>query len=206
MNVKDAIQQRRSIKSYDPAYKMSEAEVNELLSLAILSPTAFNIQHWRLVNVTDPAIRQQIREVAWDQAQVTDASMLLVLCADTKAWAKDTWAKDTKRYWENSPSEFQDFIIPAIQGYYEGRESVQRDEALRSSGIIAQTLMLAAKSMDLDTCPMDGFDFDAVAKIINLPEDHLIAHFVVVGKAAEEAKPRGGQLPLSEVVFENTFS
>jgi len=58
MNVKDAIQQRRSIKSYDPAYKMSEAEVNELLSLAILSPTAFNIQHWRLVNVTDPAIRQ----------------------------------------------------------------------------------------------------------------------------------------------------
>jgi len=122
MNVKDAIEQRRSIKSYDSSYKMSDEEVNELLSLAILSPTAFNIQHWRLVNVTDPAIRQQIREVAWDQAQVTDASMLLD--------------------WENSPSEFQDFIIPAIQGYYEGRESVQRDEALRSSGIIAQTLML----------------------------------------------------------------
>ncbi len=200
MNVKDAIEQRRSIKSYDSSYKMSDEEVNELLSLAILSPTAFNIQHWRLVNVTDPAIRQQIREVAWDQAQVTDASMLLVLCADTKAWAKDT-----KRYWENSPSEFQDFILPAIQGYYEGRESVQRDEALRSSGIIAQTLMLTAKSMGLDTCPMDGFDFDAVAKIINLPEDHLIAQFVVVGKAAEEAKPRGGQLPLSEVVFENSF-
>ena len=52
---------------------------------AILAPTAFNIQNWRFVRVTDPEQRKAIRAVAWDQAQVTDASELLVLCLDIKA-------------------------------------------------------------------------------------------------------------------------
>ena len=69
----------------------------------------------------------------------------------------------------------------------------------------AMTLMLAAKEMGYDTCPMDGFDFDAVGKLINLPADHVPVMFVVVGKPLEAAKPRSGQLPLNEVVIYNRF-
>jgi nitroreductase len=65
--------------------------------------------------------------------------------------------------------------------------------------------MLAAKEMGYDTCPMDGFDFDAVAKLLNLPSDHTPAMFVVVGKALTEAQPRGGQLTMEEVVIKNKF-
>ena len=92
-----------------------------------------------------------------------------------------------------------------IGQYYNGREQVQRDEAMRSCGMAAQTLMLAAKEMGYDTCPMDGFDFDAVAKLLNLPEDHIPTMFVVVGKALQEAPPRGGQLNMDEVVIYNKF-
>jgi hypothetical protein len=52
---------------------------------------------------------------------------------------------------------------------------------------------------------MDGFDFDAVSKLINLPEDHVVAMFVAIGKKAREAWPRGGQLLMNEVVVENRF-
>ncbi len=76
---------------------------------------------------------------------------------------------------------------------------------MRSCGFAAQTIMLAAKSMGYDTCPMEGFDYDKVGKLIRLPTDHIITMMVVVGKAAKPANPRGGQLPLSEVVFENKF-
>ena len=69
----------------------------------------------------------------------------------------------------------------------------------------AQTLMLAAKSMGYDSCPMDGFDYDAVGKLINLPEDHVVAMFVVIGKGTKDAWPRPGQLPMSDVVIENSF-
>lgn len=201
MNVKEAIERRRSVKHYDPNHKMSEAEIDELLSLAVLSPTAFNIQNWRFVAVTDSHLRKEIREASWDQAQVTDASLLIIVCADLKAWEKEP-----ARYWETAPDAVKSFLLPSIDQYYRDNEAFQQDEAMRSCGMAAQTIMLAAKSMGYDTCPMDGFDFDEVGKLINLPDDHVISMFVVVGKPLEPAKDRGGQLPLDEVVIRERFA
>jgi nitroreductase len=196
----NAIKQRRAVKSFDPEHKLSKSDEEQLLQLAMLSPTAFNIQNWRFVVVKGQELRKKIRAVAWDQAQVTDASLLIILCADLKAWEKKP-----SRYWKNAPETVQEFMVPAIGQYYAGNETVQRDEAMRSCGIAAQTLMLTAKAMGLDSCPMDGFDFDAVGKLINLPDDHVISMFVVVGKALQEAMPRGGQLSMEEVVIIDGF-
>lgn len=200
MNVSEAIEARRAVKAFDPEHRMSQAEIDRLMGLAMLAPTAFNIQNWRFLLVTDPALRQQIRGVAWNQAQVTDASLLIILTADIKSWEKEP-----QRYWRLAPQATQDYLVPAIDQYYRGREQVQRDEAMRSCGIAAQTLMLAAKEMGYDTCPMDGFDFDAVGKLVNLPADHAIAMFVAVGKATQPAYPRGGPLAMNEVVIHNHF-
>ena len=201
MRTVDAIRSRRSIKHYDENHEMSEEEVNELLSLAILSPSAFNIQNWRFVVVTDTALRKKIREVAWDQAQVTDTSLFIILCADLKSWEKQPG-----RYWVNAPTEVQEFMLPAIDEYYRGKDQVQRDEAMRSCGIAAQTLILAAKSMGYDSCPMDGFDYEKVGELIKLPDDHVIAMFVAIGKGTKEAWPRPGQLELDEVVIKDSFT
>jgi nitroreductase len=201
MDTITAIESRRGVKHYDPAHRMTEEEVNKLMSLAMLSPTAFNIQNWRFLIVQDPELRKQIRAAAWDQAQVTDASLLIVLCADTKSWEKDP-----ARYWKDAPEPVRNYLVPAIGQYYNGREQTQRDEAMRSCGIAAQTIMLAAKAMGYDTCPMDGFDFDAVAKIIKLPADHVITMFVAVGKGIKPAWPRPGQVTMDEVVKYDTFA
>lgn len=200
MNVKMAIESRRSVKGFDPAHHMSEAEVRELLSLAMLAPTAFNIQNWRFVVVDDPALRQEIRKAAWDQSQVTDASLLLVLCADLK-----TWEKNPERYWHNVDAPVRDFIVGAIHPYYAGHAQVQRDEAMRSCGLAGMALMLAAKEMGYDSCPMDGFDFDAVGKLIQLPDDHVISFMLAVGRGIRPPFPRGGQLALDEVMVHNRF-
>jgi nitroreductase len=200
MNVNQAIVERRSVKAYDPHHKMTEQEMSALMSLAMLSPTAFNIQNWRFILVTDPVLRQQIRAVSWNQAQVEEASLLIVLTADLNAWAKQP-----ERYWQNAPKAASDILVPMIGHYYENNLQVQRDEAMRSCGMAAMTIMLAAKEMGYDTCPMDGFDFDAVGKLLNLPADHTPSMFVVVGKALKEASPRGGQLAMDEVVVYNKF-
>jgi nitroreductase len=76
---------------------------------------------------------------------------------------------------------------------------------MRSCGIAGQTIMLAAKAMGYDSCPMIGFDPIQVSELINLPEDHVIGFMISVGKATEPARPRGGQLPLEEVVIQNKF-
>ena len=94
-----------------------------------------------------------------------------------------------------------------MASFYENAgEGVQRDEVMRSCGIAAQTLMLAAKSMGYDSCPMIGFDPEQVAKLIALPGDHVVGMLLVIGKALKPARPRGGQLPKDEVVITDRFS
>lgn len=200
MHVTEAIETRRAVKAFDPEHRMTQAEIDRLMGLAMLAPTAFNIQNWRFVLVMDPALREAIRAVSWGQAQVTDASLLIVLTADLKAWEKDP-----HRYWRLADKPVQDYLVPAIDQYYRGRAEVQRDEAMRSCGIAAQTLMLAARGMGYDSCPMDGFDFEAVGRLINLPADHAIAMFVAVGKALQPAFPRSGPLAMAEVVVRDRF-
>jgi nitroreductase len=95
--------------------------------------------------------------------------------------------------------------VPAIDGYYRDQPDVQRDEVIRSCGIAGQTIMLAAKAMGYDSCPMDGFDFAKVGEIIKLPDDHRIAFMIAVGKGTKEPWPKPGQLSYDEVVITDTF-
>ncbi|MBL9152345.1 MAG: nitroreductase family protein [Verrucomicrobiales bacterium] len=201
MNIIDAIHARRAIKHYDPEHRLTDDEVRTLLTAAMQAPTAFNVQHWRFVVVSDAELRRQIRAVAWDQAQVTDASLLIVMCAD-----RDAWKKEPVRYWRDAPEPVRDFLVPAIGSYYEGREQVQRDECMRSCGLAGMAIMLAAKGLGYDSCPMDGFDFDAVAKLIGLPDDHVISFMIAVGKGTQPAWPKPGQLSYDEVVIQNRFA
>jgi nitroreductase len=200
MNTIDAIRSRRSVKHYDPQHEMTEEEIDQLMSLSLLSPTAFNIQNWRFLIVKDKALREEIKEVSWNQTQVTEASLLIILCADLNAYNNNP-----ERYWRNAPDDVKEVLVPAIGAYYSGNNQTQRDEAMRSCGIAAQTIMLAAKAMNYDSCPMDGFDFDAVARLINLPDDYIISMFVVVGKGIQEPWPRPGQLPVEEIYTVDRF-
>ena len=102
MDLFEAINSRRAIKHYDPDHEMSEEEIEQLLTLAIQSPTSFNIQHWRFVVVRDPELRKQIRANGNDQAQMTDASLLIVMTGDVKAWQKEP-----QRYWRNARSAWR---------------------------------------------------------------------------------------------------
>ncbi len=200
LTVSEALETRRAIKHFDPEHQMPEDTFTTLMQYALYSPTAFNLQHWRLVRIQDRAQRQAIREAAWDQAQVTEASELLVLCFDHKAWEKNPG-----KYWQGAPAEVQEFMLPAIHNYYDGREQVQRDEGMRSCGMIAMSLMLMARSLGYDSCPMDGFDYEAVAKLIKLPTDHAICMMLAIGKKTAEPWPRPGQLSLDEVLARNHF-
>jgi len=201
MDTFDAIYQRRAIKHFDPEHQLTNEEENKILEAAIQAPTSFNIQHWRFVIVRDPALRQRIRtEFGNDQAQMTDASLLIVMTADTMAWAKEPG-----RYWQNAPQEVCDLLVNWMGPFHEGREWLQRDEAQRSIGLAMQTIMLSAKAMGYDSCPMIGFDIDKVAELINLPDDHVMGPMVAIGKKTKESWPKPGQLPLNQLVFENSF-
>jgi nitroreductase len=200
MTTIETIESRRSIKHFDPEHIMPEADLAELIRVTKLAPSSFNMQNYRLVAVQDKALKAEIRAAAWDQAQVSDASVLFVMCADLNAHLTDP-----SIYWGHAPQPVQDILGPMVKPFYEGKDRLIRDEAVRSSSLAGMTLMLAAHAKGYDSCPMIGFDTDAVAKLINLPADHMISFLIPVGKKTQPAWDRGPRLPDSNVVIHDRF-
>ncbi|MCC5788897.1 MAG: nitroreductase family protein [Opitutales bacterium] len=198
MKVSEALLKRRSIKAYDTEITLSEDEIRTLLSLALETPSSFNIQHWRLCAVTDPGVRKQISEAAWNQAHLREAPLVVAIAADPKAW------KDAERYWRNSSPEVQAKMAGMIRQFYQ-EERLQRDEAIRSGSLLAMSLMLAATERGWDTCPMIGFDPVKVKQILAMPEDWIPVMLVTVGKGVKPAHPKSGQMPYEEIVFRDSF-
>jgi len=200
MNTIKAIQKRRSIRHFDPTHKITEVEIEELIKLAMLSATSYNIQHWKFLVIDDLKLRTQLREVSFGQSQITNASALVIVCTDTKAWEKDM-----SRKWENVNDEIRSFMVSRSKEFYLGKEQLQRDEAIRSASFATQTLLLAAISKGYDTGIMIGYEPDKVGELIKLPQGFIISNFVVIGKGIEAELPRGGQLPVEEVMLKNRF-
>ena len=201
MNVKETIEARRSVKHYDPDHVMPEEDLAELIRLTKLAPSSFNMQNYRILVVRDAEVRQQIRAAAWDQPQVTDASVLFILCADLTAHQENP-----STYWAHAPQEVQDILGPMIQPFYEGKDTLIRDEAMRSSALAGMILMLAAKDMGYDSCPMIGFDGKKVAELINLPQHYALSFMIPVGKQAQPGWERGDRLPDDRVVAYDKFA
>ncbi|MEN8254262.1 MAG: nitroreductase family protein [Verrucomicrobiota bacterium] len=200
MNDDAVIQNGCTIKHFDPDHKITKKTRDKLLSTALLSLKSFKVRNWHFVVVDDPEQRKWIREASWSQAQITDASMLIILCTDLNAWEQEPL-----HCWHPSPESLREFMVPTIQQYYNGLDPMQRDEVMRSCGIAAEALMLSAQSVGYDACPLDGFDADAVGELINLPENHAVCMFVAIGKSIGDALPREDKLPMEEVVVTDSF-
>lgn len=200
MDVFTAIAARRAVKHFDPSHRMREDEIARLIEAAMQAPTSFNIQHWRFVLLRDPGLRKQVRALGNDQAQMTDASLLVLMTADVAAWKKNP-----ARYWVNAPKAVGEILVNWIAPFHEGKPQLQRDEAQRSIGMAMATLMLAAQELGYDSCPMIGFDHDAVARLVRLPADHCIGPMVAIGKRTKDPWPKPGQLPRSEVTVVDRF-
>lgn len=200
ITTEEAIRQRRAVKHFDPSHKMTAAEEARIFELAQQAPSSFNIQHWRIVKIESVEQRQKLRAAAWDQAQVTDCSLMLVLCADTKAWEKDP-----ARYWQTKPDDLRQATVKAITDFYKDRDWLARDEAMRSVGLMGQTIMLAAKDMGYDSCPMIGCDIDAVGQVVNLPDGYVLGMMIAIGKGITSAREKGGFLPLPEILVTDRF-
>ena len=201
MNITEAIEARRSVKNFDPEHIIPEKDLAELIRLTKLAPSSFNMQNYRLLVVRDKEIRRQIRNVAWDQAHVTDASALFILCADLTAHQEDA-----SLYWSHAPLEVQHILGPMIKPFYEGNDRLIRDEAIRSTGLAGMTLMLAAKGLGYDSCPMIGFDADKVAELIELPSHYALSFMIPIGMQTQTGWDRGPRLSDDIVISYDRFS
>jgi len=199
MEFLDIVQQRRSVKSYDPEKTISDAELKELFDEVVLSPSSFNLQHWTFIAVKDSGQKKLLKEAAWGQQQVEDCSVAILVCGKLDAY------KDAPQIYKDAPKEVQEGLLPMINNFYEGKEQLQRDEAIRSASLAAMTLMYAAKNRGWATGPMIGFDPVAASKLLNLTKAYIPVMLLVLGYQKKAPRPRDYRRPGEEIVRFNTL-
>ncbi|QLE55154.1 nitroreductase family protein [Nostoc sp. TCL26-01] len=206
LDVPSAIVQRRSIKTFktDP---IAPDLLKQLVELTVAAPSSFNVQAWRIILVQDEAKRAALAAAAWNQKQVAEAPVTFVFAADANAGEKDltpifeialenkAWNEGTVNYFKSSIPQFQ-----------AGLGDKRREYAIKDAIIASTHLVLAAESLGLSTCFMNGWIEDKVKEVIGAADepDLAIAVLVPVGYAAEP-RLNPGRLPLSHNVFVDTI-
>ncbi len=202
LDVPTAIAQRRAIKSFK-ADPIAPDLLKQLVELTVAAPSSWNLQDWRIVLVQDEAQKAALASAAWNQPQITQAPVTFVFAADVVAWQNgrtpvfeqalqnNAWTEQTVSYFKTQVPQFQEAL-----------GDKNREYAIKDAIIAATHLMLAAESLGLASCPMNGWLEDQVKAVIGAENDPdlAIALLVPIGYAAEPRKD-AGRLPLSANVF-----
>lgn len=206
LSVEEAVQQRRSIRSFK-ADPVPEEAVRQMLEAARLAPSGTNRQPWRFIVVTDAAERKKLRQMCWDQAFIEEAPVVFVCCADLAAYSRDI---TKKRY-----QQFVDYgVLETLSGELKGTDywkaQFEQEEkglgafltpAVSNTFIAIEHMVLTATALGLGTCWVGAVsDMDGMRSNFGLPPTVVIAAILPAGypRAVPQPRPR---LSLSEILL-----
>ena len=195
LNVREAAEQRRSIRAYEPV-AIPREDMEEILDVVRRAPSAFNVQPWRFVVVETPELKERLAAAAFNQRQVHSAPAVVVLYTDMKGSLEKL---DAIVHPGMSPEQ-QEATQRTIRNMFAKQSEDERETWAQGQGYIALGyLLLAAEARGYQTSPMAGFDLAAVKALLNLPENVRIPALVAIGRGAEEGFPQH-RLPLESIL------
>ncbi|MEK7331841.1 MAG: nitroreductase family protein [Nitrospirota bacterium] len=204
MDVIQAIKERRSINFFETGKELSDDKIRELLEIANLAPSSFNLQPWRVVVVRSAERKKVLKQCAFNQPKVEEASAVLIMIADPDAVEAnvermlDSWQK--LGYMK---PDMRETYKGMTQNLYGTVDSLRRKFfAIKNTALFAMNIMIAAKGIGLETHPMDGFDEDFIKKEFNIPPDKIIPMLIAVGylKTGITLLPRAFRRDIKEFV------
>ena len=182
LTVREAAERRRSIRRYEP-YPIPEGDLEEILRVTGLAPSAFNLQPWRFVIVRTPELKERLAVAAYDQPQVRSAPAVIVLYTDMR---------DTLEHVDEVLHPGMDAAKRAAAREGVLRPFLAKSEAEREGwgaeqGHIALGyLLLAAEAHGYRTSAMAGFDGDEVKRLLGLPGHVRVPALIAIGHGAED--------------------
>lgn len=197
----ELVKERRSANNFLSDYHITQHELNEILGLVKLAPSAFNLQHTNYVAVLDEGTKERLQQVANGQYKVKSSSAVIIVLGDKKAFQQAPKIYEGLKLLGIVNKQEYEYMVNDTISFYESRgEKFHRDEAIRNASLSAMLFMLAAKEKGWDTCPMIGFDPDAVKEVLNIGEQYEVVMMITLGKEkVESRKPRGYRKPVGEI-------
>jgi len=189
---------------------IDQSTLDTIFKTATLAPSGYNLQPWEFLALRDKETKQALKEVAYDQDHVVNADTTVVILGNTDLMAHaeavfDDWL--AKEYIPNE--DVQAALLNNVEAMAEMPEVERRIWATRSTSLAAMTLMYAAWEHGVASCPMEGFDANAVSEVFEIPDSYEPVMLVTLGYPIDEApdieNERKGRRPIEEVVHYETF-
>jgi len=199
LEFKNLAKARRTARSYDAGIDISDADVKGIIRLASYSPSAFNLQHWRFVVTRDESVKSDLYEYCYFQKQIVECSAVITVCGNLSAHL------EAKSIYEDQPSEVKNKFIPMIDAIYSTDPTLQRDEVMRSGGLVSMSIMYAAKNEGWSTGPMIGFDPKKVSLRLNLEENIIPVMMLTLGKPKNAEEVRAHRYRVEELIHYETY-
>jgi nitroreductase len=207
MDFKQVIEQRRSINFFDPDRDVPDNLLQAMVELAAKAPSGFNLQPWSLIVLRDMESKKKLQEQAWKQPKVSEAPVTLIVLADMDGWKFENPFVE-KNFQEmvkagDMSEDQKEWFANATTGLYGASEARTVAFAVKNTSLFAMSLMLAAKSLGLETHPMDGFDIDGVRNAFDVPDNYWISMLLAVGymKPDLELRPPKWRKSYDEIVL-----
>lgn len=193
------MKERKSVRVYDPNFKIPKEELEEMLTLATSAPSSSNLQAWNFIVIQDQEVKKELRSIANNQAQVETSSAIIAVLGNTEAY-KNVEKIYTQNVEEGHMDESvkERSIANTYKVYPNAPVETRINIAAYDAGLVSMQLMLIAKDRGYDTIPMGGFDKSKFAERFDLPEHLFPIVLIAVGKAAAPAFGTS-RLPLEEV-------
>jgi len=199
MEFSEIVMQRYATKLFD-GRMIDEQTLFALLDIIRYSPSAFNLQPWKIKIVSAARIKKNLLVHTNNQQQVTTCSHLLVFCANTELGPLVDKAVEGLAKTGLAPEAVSQYAT-MIKAYINSMTPQQRLAFAREQVHIAlANAVNGAKSLGLDSCPMGGFDPAAYAEVLFLPEEYVPVVLCAVGYAADKPFPKY-RLPREDVFF-----
>lgn len=182
--VTQAAEFRRSIRNYS-SEPIPQSELAEILRVAGLAPSPWNLQPWRVHVVTDPALKAELRAASYGQPQVEAGAAVFVIwsdMSDTLAKVEDTIHPGMSDRAAEQAKSMRDIFAGM------GEENAEK-WAFAEANIFLGFLLLAIAERGYGSSAMLGFEPDKVRALLGLPDHAQIPALVAVGKPDEEGFP-----------------
>lgn len=172
MTFKESLNFRHACKIFDENKGISDTDFHEILEAARLAPSSFGLQHWKILVIENVELRNRLRQVCWNQAQITTASKLVIVLARMSELEPDSQYVAQTTAKGGKTKEQHEAYLARYKGFFDANIADNKDKLFGWSKaqcfLAAGSMMSMAATLGIDSCPIEGFEENKVLEILGI--------------------------------------
>lgn len=203
------VKERRATPRFEDV-PIHAADLEKIIRAGLEAPSGYNLQPWRFIVVRDPEQKKKLRQAAFGQIKIEEASAVIVACGDPHGWKEGDLEEVLRVGREHGfiDDVYQDNVRNAVTNFLESSageiSGVKPTFDLwvnRETMIAFTTMMWAAETMGYDTAPMEGFVEYKVKDVLKIPPHVRVVALLGIGRLKGDDKPYAGRMDPTRTVF-----